>query len=125
MNKRTAKTISLNLIKLRSQRNLSQKEISKVLGISQSSYNRIESGASQVRIDHLQILATYYHVLIDDLFNEGEISEYNISIMKNKIHELENELSNMEELNRISKKLISELEEKINLLTTSRVRIRP
>lgn len=50
---------------LRIDRDLPQKEIAAVLGISQQYYSEYENGKRKLPIDHLQKLCKYYHVSAD------------------------------------------------------------
>lgn len=53
------------LKEIREDRDLTQKQISKVLGISQVVYSRYETGIRLIPIDKLVKLAKYYQVSVD------------------------------------------------------------
>lgn len=56
----------MNRIKeLREDNDLLQKDITKILNISQQQYSRYESGISQMSYEQLIKLANYYRVSID------------------------------------------------------------
>lgn len=50
---------------LREDKDLSQKEVAKILGVSQQQYSRIENEEAQVTAEHLIKLANFYKVSID------------------------------------------------------------
>ena len=53
------------LLELRQEHNLTQKQLAKVLNISQRSYSHYETGSRQIPIELLIALADYYDVSID------------------------------------------------------------
>ena len=52
---------------LREDRDLTQKQIAKILGCSQTTYSRYETGNLNVPVDILKILAKLYKVTVDYL----------------------------------------------------------
>ena len=50
---------------LREDNDILQKDIAKVLGISQQYYSQYEKGDRTITINHLITLAKYYHTSID------------------------------------------------------------
>lgn len=52
---------------------LLQKDIAKVLNISQVQYSRYETGLRLIPIDKLSILADFYHTSIDYLVDKTDI----------------------------------------------------
>lgn len=50
---------------LREDRDLTQEDIARILGTSQTMYARYERGASELPIRHLTALADYYKVTTD------------------------------------------------------------
>ena len=52
---------------LREDRDLTQKQIAKILGCSQTTYSRYETGNLNVPVDILKKLAKFYKVSIDYL----------------------------------------------------------
>ena len=52
---------------LREDRDLTQKQIAKILGCSQTTYSRYETGNLNVLVDILKKLAKFYKVSIDYL----------------------------------------------------------
>ena len=62
---------------LREDNDKLQKDIAKVLGISQQYYSQYESGNRTIPINHLITLAKYYHTSVDylvGLTNKRKIS---------------------------------------------------
>ena len=55
------------LKEIRKDRDLQQKDIAKILKISQVQYSRYERGIRTIPIDKLSILAKYYNVSVDYL----------------------------------------------------------
>ena len=55
------------LKEIRKDRDLQQKDIAKILKISQVQYSRYELGVRTIPIDKLSILAKYYNVSVDYL----------------------------------------------------------
>jgi len=60
--------ISENLLRLRNEKNYSQKQIAKVLSIKQPSYNRMETGETKLDADKLYRLARFYRVSVTRFF---------------------------------------------------------
>ena len=52
---------------LREDKNLTQQQVSDLLGIQQTVYSRYERGAQDIPVRHLLILADYYHTSTDYL----------------------------------------------------------
>lgn len=59
--------LSDNLKKLRKQKELSQKDLSKILGIAQTTYAGYETGKHEPDLKTLTKIADYYMVSIDYL----------------------------------------------------------
>ena len=55
------------LREIRKDRDLQQKDIAKILKISQVQYSRYERGIRTIPIDKLSVLAKYYNVSVDYL----------------------------------------------------------
>lgn len=78
------------LKEIREDRDLTQKEICRILNISQVVYSRYETGIRLIPIDKLVKLAEYYKVSIDYILGlTDEIKPYPRSIisLKNKINQ--------------------------------------
>ena len=56
-----------NLKKIREDRDLTQKQISEILGIEQTNYSKYELGKNMMGIDKYMTLAKFYDVSIDYL----------------------------------------------------------
>lgn len=67
MDKNLNGVVTANLIRLRLENDYSQQKIANILKISQPSYNRIESGKTQLSLVFSYRLSRFYNVLIDDL----------------------------------------------------------
>ena len=52
---------------LRENADLSQKQVAEILHIQQTVYSRYERGYQTIPVEHLLVLADYYHVSVDYL----------------------------------------------------------
>lgn len=52
---------------LREDADLSQKQVAEILHIQQPVYSRYERGYQTIPVEHLLVLADYYHVSVDYL----------------------------------------------------------
>ena len=52
---------------LREDADLSQKQVAEILHIQQTVYSRYERGYQTIPVEHLLLLADYYHVSVDYL----------------------------------------------------------
>lgn len=52
---------------LREDADLSQKQVAEILHIQQTVYSRYERGYQTIPVEHLLVLADYYHVSVDFL----------------------------------------------------------
>ena len=78
-------TIMNRFREIRENNDKLQKDIAKVLFISQQQYSRYESEVSLMSYEQLKILANYYNVSIDYLlYNTDERKPYPKSIVKEK-----------------------------------------
>ena len=59
---------------LREDRDLYQKDIAEVLGISQTVYSRYERGFQTIPVVHLLTLADFYHTSTDSILGRTNIS---------------------------------------------------
>ncbi len=62
----------LRIRDLREDRDLTQGKLGELLGVSQATYSRYESGKLDVPTDILLRLADFYGVTVDDLLGRGE-----------------------------------------------------
>lgn len=60
---------------LREDKDLYQKDIAEVLGISQQYYSEYENGKRTIPIQHLITLANYYHTSIDYIVGLSDFKE--------------------------------------------------
>lgn len=71
------------LKELREDRDLLQKDIANIIGLSQRNYSYYETGQSMLTADILKSLANYYNTSIDYiLYETDERKRYNESIIK-------------------------------------------
>ena len=73
---------------LRNSTKLSQKELSKNLGITQSAVNRYENSQSEASYKNLLLYADYFDVSMDYIYGrtdkpQGKLYEYSPKIMEN------------------------------------------
>lgn len=57
-----------NLIRLRSDRGLKQKDMAEMLGITKETYGMKERGQLQFSMDEMFTISRYFHVPIEDIF---------------------------------------------------------
>lgn len=63
------KSLALKLLDLRQSRNLTQKQLCKMLHIGRSTYSYFETGSRVPDIETLLIIAQFYHVSLDYLLD--------------------------------------------------------
>ena len=68
----------IKLLELRTEKELSQRQMSKILNVSQGTYNNWENAKTQPSIEQLITLAKFFGVTVDDLigFNESGQTNY-------------------------------------------------
>lgn len=99
------------LIDLRNSNNLMQKDISSLLNLGKSVYGHYERGETIIPIKHLNILANYFNVSLDYIFNFTNKLDYKNSrknVDKNLMRERLRELR--KEYNITQKELASSIE---------------
>ena len=62
----------MKLKELRQKANLTQAEMAKIINISQSNYSKYELGTTQISIETLIKLATFFHVSVDYLIGNEQ-----------------------------------------------------
>lgn len=65
----------MRIIDLRENNNLYQKDVAKILNISQAQYSRIESGINQLSYDGLMKLAIFYKTSVDYILGLTNVKE--------------------------------------------------
>ncbi len=65
--------IELRLKELRTERNLTQQQISQILNIKQNTYSQYENGQRQLPIESLITLAKFYDVTTDYILGIADI----------------------------------------------------
>lgn len=78
--------ISLKLLELRQQHNLTQKQLCENLNISRSVYSYFECGRRMPDIDTLLMFAEYYEVSLDELV-VGSSAEINKSVKDTSVYD--------------------------------------
>lgn len=73
------KKISQILLDLREKHNLKQKDIAKVLGISQQTYSNYERGLREIPIHHLKALAEFYNTSLDFILGTSIVLPGNVN----------------------------------------------
>src|SRR3546814_20513423 len=96
------KILSTNLVRIRLSNRYSQKEISEVLGITQPSYNRMESGTTCIRAERLYKLAQFYEVLVDLFFHEKPVYNRDRPDLTKEVMLLEERVKKIEKIGRAS-----------------------
>ena len=81
-----------NIRDIRKSNDITQVEIAKYLGITQSQYSRYESGSSDIPTDILAKLANYFNVSIDLLLGRQEIESESRPIQEQPEVEFEEEI---------------------------------
>lgn len=72
------------LYELREYNDLYQKDIAKILGVTQQTYSLWEKGTNTIPLNQLNKLCNYYKVSMDYVFNLSKAKTYkNISYLKN------------------------------------------
>ena len=70
---------------LREEKDLFQKDVARILNMSQTGYSKYETETSDIPTNILKSLASYYKVSIDYLlYMTDERKPYNKSVMKNE-----------------------------------------
>jgi len=87
-----------NLIKIRNDRQLSQLRFAELIGISNSAYNKIESGQQQLSLDQFSKIAIILKMSEPDIFTyphkHNETGTKNEQLKATLIMELKNEMQN-------------------------------
>jgi len=102
--------ISDNIKKVRELRNFSQEYVAQELGISQSSYARIESGEVIPKIDRLQRIAEILEVDMSMLLNTTNIFNIVFNATANQSGYINNQSNNVVDIELIRKIIREELE---------------
>jgi transcriptional regulator with XRE-family HTH domain len=75
----------IRLLELRTEKNLSQRDMAKILNISQGTYNNWENGNTQPSIEQLIAIAKYFGVSVDYLIgNADDLGVINYSGIANE-----------------------------------------
>lgn len=99
--------IGSKLKKLRKNKNWSQEQVSDLLGLSQSTYARIESGESHSWANHLDKICEVFEISPEELFKQDKV------IINNN---QQGGVGYAETINQLSEKVIEQYEERIKEL---------
>ena len=102
--------ISDNIKKVRELRNFSQEYVAQELGISQSSYARIESGEVIPKVDRLQRIAEILDVDISFLLNTTNVFNLVFNATANQSGYINNQNNNVIDIEVVRKIIREELE---------------
>lgn len=102
-----------NLIRVRRKNRYSQEEIGGVLDIAQSSYNRIEGGATEISALRLFQLAKFYKIKVDTFFSNTMLEDLEVEEITTDVYYLKNRVEDVTAAYKIIEKRNRELEEKL------------
>ncbi|WP_333888258.1 helix-turn-helix domain-containing protein [Clostridium sp.] len=80
-------SVSTNLKKLRTEKGLTQDELSKELNINRATYAHYETGRREPDIETLKLLAKYFNVSLDYLLDGANIRNHDTTYITPKEHE--------------------------------------
>jgi len=72
------KILSERIKNLRKSKNLTQKQLAEILGVTSENYQKIEYGQRRPSLDNLLILADYFDVSLDYLTGRTDKKEVNL-----------------------------------------------
>jgi len=102
----------IRLLELRTEKELSQRQMAKLLNISQGTYNNWENGNTQPSIEQLIQLATFFGVSVDFLI--GFSDDFGAISYKRLNYEEENLITLINGLNEQTKKSVITILEELN-----------
>ena len=85
----------MKLKEYRKNNHLKQKDIAKLLNISQRAYSFYEKGQHNISGEFLSILADFYHTTIDDLVGRQPKNLINVNLKSNEEQFIINNLENL------------------------------
>jgi transcriptional regulator with XRE-family HTH domain len=84
----------IRLLELRTEKNLSQRDMAKILNISQGTYNNWENQNTQPSIEQLITIANYFGVSVDYLIgNSDDLGVINYNVTNDENNKILNMLS--------------------------------
>jgi DNA-binding helix-turn-helix protein len=95
----TEKDIIANILQIRMKKRLTQKDLSIALGVSEATYNRIESGKITLSYNHIAKIARAFSMSIIDIITYPEIYSPAVKIPSSKRIIVELDLSEEEFIN--------------------------
>jgi transcriptional regulator with XRE-family HTH domain len=101
--------IALNVRTLRKQRRLTQKEVSKRMGVHMSLYSRLEQGSTRISIETLIKVSRLFGVSINKLIYNKEIHIENMIIRRKRGKTFQEKLVELENLTEGEKRIICNL----------------
>lgn len=99
VNMNTEKDIIANILQIRMKKRLTQKDLSIALGVSEATYNRIESGKITLSYNHIAKIARAFSMSIIDIITYPEIYSPAVKIPSSKRIIVELDLSEEEFIN--------------------------
>ncbi len=110
-----------NLRRQRERYGYSQQVVADYLGMTQSNYHNLESDKANVKLDHLEKLATFYNIPIADLLpfekNTLHIQNNHHGVVDSNAELFQLCLKAKEEIIKLKDQRIDSLEKEIALLT--------
>ena len=71
------KLCNYTLRKMRIHYSLSQEQMADNMNISQASYNRLETGKTKIKVEHLALLADIYNLSLNEVWRKLSNPEVN------------------------------------------------
>ena len=119
-------TLGAKLLKLRQEHQLSQEEISDILGVSQNAYSKWEADKCKPLIGNLYKISQYYQIDMDELLDESGI----VNFSNNELQGEQNIFATSHSQNTVnihsSKELIEKMlqsQEQITLLLDAQIKL--
>lgn len=123
------KDIYDNIRSIRILKNLSQEHLAESLGVSQSSYGKLERGATKITWDKLVRISEILNITPWDIVHFGKVKEYQIPSVREPEVTMESDASHMksvsllqervkylEQVNELLQKQLADKDEIISLL---------
>ena len=99
------------LFDLREYNDLYQKDVAKILGVSQQSYSQWEKGVKIIPLKHLNTLCNYYKVSMDYMLDLSNDKYYNCSIKNLDKKIIGSNIKSIREKNKLT---VRDLADKLN-----------
>ena len=73
---------------VRQSKNLSQRQVAKILGVSKSTYARWETMEEIISLNHLNDFCNYFKVTVDYMLNLADLNEFYNTNSKRKLNKI-------------------------------------